>query len=53
VLNVRKLEALRPLAGHERTEYWDVGLRAFPRSATPWASGFVASRRSSVTTRTV
>ena len=29
VLNVRKLEALRPLTGHERTEYWDVGLRGF------------------------
>jgi integrase len=29
VLNARKLEALRPSSGHERTEYWDVGLRGF------------------------
>src|SRR5687768_11799450 len=29
VLNVRKLESLRPAAGDERTEYWDVGLRGF------------------------
>ena len=29
VLNLRKLESLRPAAGQERTEYWDVGLRGF------------------------
>jgi integrase len=29
VLNVRKLESLRPAPGEERTEYWDVGLRGF------------------------
>jgi hypothetical protein len=29
VLNVRKLESLRPAAGAERTEYSDVGLRGF------------------------
>lgn len=29
VLNVRKLESLRPALGEERTEYWDVGLRGF------------------------
>lgn len=29
VLNVRKLESLKPAAGQERTEYWDVGLRGF------------------------
>jgi len=29
VLNVRKLESLRPIPGQERTEYWDVGLRGF------------------------
>jgi excisionase family DNA binding protein len=29
VLNVRKLESLRPAAGEERTEYWDIGLRGF------------------------
>lgn len=29
VLNVRKLESLRPAAGEERTEYWDVGLPGF------------------------
>jgi hypothetical protein len=29
VLNVRKLESLRPVPGQERTEYWDVGLRGF------------------------
>lgn len=29
VLNVRKVEALRPADGDERTEYWDVGLRGF------------------------
>lgn len=29
VLNVRKLESLRPGSGEERTEYWDIGLRGF------------------------
>ncbi len=29
VLTVRKVEALRPRSGEERTEYWDVGLRGF------------------------
>jgi integrase len=29
VLNVRKLESLRPAPGHDRTEYWDRGLRGF------------------------
>ena len=29
VLNVRKLESLRPAPGQNRTEYWDVGLRGF------------------------
>lgn len=29
VLNVRKLESLRPAPGEERTEYWDVGLPGF------------------------
>jgi integrase len=29
VLNVRKLESLRPAPGEARTEYWDIGLRGF------------------------
>jgi integrase len=46
VLNVRKLEALRPVSGHERTEYWDVGLRGF-------GVRVAASRRKTFTVRYV